>query len=245
MIWFRLTALLLVLLLPAVGSARWEGPWDNKKVEALELLDMNGLFNEGYEVCARRAVVVATPRDDDQLDPVYFAAWDYLSIIEGVVREKSGGHLPTWMRELSFAHTTKDCQEIFRSFVHGDDIEAETKPATSVSTPAGAAAGATAARPKPTPLSTKPVAPRRAVRPRPPAKKPTPWIEPPPRWIAPPLSHEGHPTPLPTHAAAPMRPAPTKEEAARQAAPLKAAPAPRPTAEITDDLPPWLMPKRH
>ena len=123
---------LLSVIVPAVpAAARWENPSDNKPNAVLERMDLNGLFNEAFDVCIGRAELAAVPKEDGDVDPAVFAAWDYLSVIEGYARDKSRGRLPEWMRALSFARTTKDCQAVFRNFVGGGDAAPETKPARS------------------------------------------------------------------------------------------------------------------
>lgn len=238
-----------VWVLPA--QARWEGPADNQAEAQLAQLDLKGLFNEGFDVCVRRAVLSASTKANDSPDPAIAAAGDYMSIIEAHVRDKNNGRLPDWMRALSFARTTKECQSVFRAFVSGE-MAPETRPAQARATAAPTRPRATPVptrtRALPSPTVPRPTASPTAIRP---TASPT-QIE----ATAPPLSPPATATTRPTKSPRPTPPAatPTSVRVAppkasprpTQPAHAPAAPRPRPrpadSGEITDELPPWLRP---
>lgn len=214
--------------LPAV--ARWYGPADNKERAALEKLDAKGLFAEAFEVCVRRAQLLRQTPNREQAE-LLSAAEQYLSVIEDVVRHHSGGRVPQWLRSLSFAHTTQDCQAVFRSFLGGETAP-ETQPA----------AGAEAKPPAPpTHGAGRGLPAQRAVRP---ARTPTNtpvirvpafpilWFSPTPERRQPPRPPSPSPRPTRTPTAARRVAPPT--------VPPRTAPAQRPQRdEVTDELPPW------
>ncbi|MCX8073543.1 MAG: hypothetical protein N3C12_14025 [Candidatus Binatia bacterium] len=109
-----------------IAGARWESERDSKSREELAQLDERGLFQEAFDVCVRRAALLAG-KPSPQADSMLGAADDYLAVIEAVVRSKVGV-IPSWLRELSFARTTKECQAVFRAFVSGETAP-ETRPA--------------------------------------------------------------------------------------------------------------------
>ncbi|MBI3786420.1 MAG: hypothetical protein HY270_23780 [Deltaproteobacteria bacterium] len=207
-----LVAFLCVVAAPAFG--RWEGPDNNRSLSQLESMDVKELFNEGFDVCVRRAVV-ASGLAENATSPIESAALDYLSVIEGVVRDKNGGKMPEWMRALSFAHTTKECQNVFRGFASGE--LRETKQAH------------TEAKPTPSPEAKMP--------------QPTPdsWSTP----TAPPPPHPHHkhrPTKSRTKTKSKSKTSsPSQVKASPTVSTTKpaAAPAPRPKNDVVDELPPW------
>jgi hypothetical protein len=224
------------------ARARWEGPADNKSEAELAQLDLKALFNEGFDVCVRRAVLSSGAKADEVPDPAIAAAGDYLSIIEAHVRDKNQGRLPDWMRALSFARTTKECQRVFRAFVSGE-LAPETRPAQAVPT-----AVATRPRATPVPTRTKAVAPPTVPRPTASATAIRP------REVKPQSSPTR--TAPPTKSPRPTRPLATATSiriASPTFSPRSTAPASLPTkptarsrpkesGEITDELPPWLRP---
>jgi hypothetical protein len=216
---------LAIAALAATAQARWEGPSDNKADTELAELDLKALFNEGFDVCVRRAALRSGVREGEAEDPAITAAGDYLSVLEGFARDKNDGKLPDWMRALSFATTTKDCQRVFRAFVGGEIPD--TKPAKP--RPA-----ARPARAKPKPLATEtPVEPE----PQPTVRRlPTPIASPTVRRMPTPVPTR----PRPTAALEVPAPQPTQRQVKSPA-----AKRPRKSDEITEDLPPWLRPKEH
>jgi len=170
-------AFLCLFAVPAL--ARWEGPADNKPLSDLEQMDLKALFNEGFDVCVRRAVLTSG-LPPDTTSPIEVAALDYLSVIEGVVRDKSDGKMPEWMRALGFARTTKECQNVFRGFISGE--LRDTRPAHASVKP-------TVAEETATPLSGGDVwvtATPTSSRKQKPTTKPKATAKPKPRPTAPP-----------------------------------------------------------
>ena len=86
---------------------------------------------------------------------------DYLDTIYPFVRERNGGREPAWMSELVSAHTTKECQEAFRTF-----LTKTGKPRADDQDAGGEAAPAARKQTAPTPRSR--------------------WTEQLPPWLAPP-----------------------------------------------------------
>lgn len=236
--------LAITVLLGRSAVARWESGQDSKTRSELEQLDERQLFEEAFDVCARRASLLRAGRGP-ATEAVIDAAEDYLTVIESVARTK-WGTVPGWLRELSFARSTQDCQRVFRAFVSGD-VPPETKPAPAGSlrfgggpqtptpgadstprglgeTPGAPRAGQTTSLPKRTPVIRVPGFPLAW-------HTPTAAPVPSPRRAAPGASrkHEGqtgHPRPV-----ASPRPVAT----AAPTVPSK----PPPGDEISDELPPW------
>jgi len=162
----RCVLFVVALLIPAGAFARWNGPEDNRAESELRRMSLEELFQEGFDVCVRRATLLAAVRQGDPPDPATSAAGDYLSILEGFARDRNKGRLPEWMRAFSFARTMEDCQAVFSGFTAGETVP-ETKPAQ-----------AHPATPSPRlPVARRtPVPPRRATAPpvwRSPSPRPT------------------------------------------------------------------------
>lgn len=220
------------------AAARWEGERDNKSRAQLEALDERQLFEVAFDVCVRRAVVLGgTPTAASEA--VVTAADDYLALIENVARLRAGT-VPAWLRELSFARSTKECQAVFRSYVSG-----ETAPET---TPAGRAVGAPEQAPStravPAPTKVQPQTPRQVVGRRgTPTKTPViqvpafpiVWHTPTPPRPAPTVSRRTPPSPARSPRL--LRFSPTQARGAGEARSAPTPPTPR--EEVTDELPPW------
>lgn len=194
-------------------------------------MDAKALFEEAFDVCVRRAQLAALTPGPEEAE-VLRAAEVYLATIEEVVREASGGRLPQWMRSLSFARTTRDCQAVFRSFLGGETAP-ETKPAGEKATVGQptvrtrTAVQAASAPPRPTTVPTL----RRTATSTPVIRVPgfpILWFSPTPERRAP--AGKPSPSPRPTSTPRPTR-------AFTKATPM---PSPKPqTPEVTDELPPW------
>lgn len=250
-----LCGLLLVTVAWAGGAyARWEGATDNKSDATLGSMELKALFEEGFDVCVRRAILSSGAKPGQEPDEAVAAANDYLSVIEGHVRDKSGGRLPDWMRALSFARTTKECQAVFRGFV-GGEMAPETKPAQARPSAAPTVARPTAVptRPRPTPVPTRTRAAAAPTRtraiPTPTEPEPEPTAT---RIVAKPTpaapTHMPTATRVPTLAPRPTRPLPTAKMAYYPPTPVmspvtRKRPAPTPANDLTDELPPWFRPR--
>lgn len=227
--WFVLVVALC--LDPVASLARWAGPRDSKGRSELQKMEAKALFEEAFDVCVRRAQLSALTPGPEEAE-VLRAAEEYLATIEDVVREASGGRLPQWMRSLSFARTTRDCQAVFRSFLGGETAP-ETKPAgeeaTVGQTPGSrrTAVQAASATPRPTAVATQ----RRTATSTPVIRVPAfpiLWFSPTPERRAP--AEKPSPSPRPTSTPRPTR-------ALTKATPMR---SPTPQApEVTDELPPW------
>ena len=113
----HLVGLLVILLLtPLPSQARWEGARDNKSSTELAAMTNEQLFDEAFDVCVRRALLESLP-SADQARSALAECNDYLNTIYPFVRERNGGRVPAWMSELVTAHTTKECQSAFRTFL--------------------------------------------------------------------------------------------------------------------------------
>jgi hypothetical protein len=107
-----------MLVLPGALQARWESKEDNKPAAVLEAMTDKELFNEGFEVCLRRAMVER--QGSDASDPISGNSGDasnYLGVIYQVAGKNHEGIAPSWMLELSAAHTVKKCQGAYRTFL--------------------------------------------------------------------------------------------------------------------------------
>lgn len=135
----------------SVAEARWEGAEDNRTAAELAAMEEEDLFVEAFDVCTRRAGLLAVAEQDEMAVEGAREATDYLSLMETVLREGNEGRLPLWMRQLSFARTARECRDVFQGYVTGE-AGLETKEAVKPSA---------TSRPRP------PV--RRTERPRPPA----------------------------------------------------------------------------
>lgn len=229
--WFLVLAALC--LNGRASLARWVGPQDNKARPLLETMGAKELFEEAFDVCVRRAQLAAlTPGPEE--GAVLLAAEEYLATIEDVVREAHGGRLPQWMRSLSFARTTRDCQAVFRSFLGGETAP-ETKPAGEEvrAGPEPATQGKSARTPSRTRREAGKVG---AVR----TRTATPVIRVPPfpiLWFSPtaaPRSLSEKPSPSPRPTLTPRR-SPVSQKPPPTRAPKREAP------EVTDELPPWFQ----
>lgn len=115
---FLAVVLLGCLLVPRAVQARWDGKEDNKSDAALEALPDKELFNEAFDVCIRRAMIERQASDTPELGGGITAdASDYLGVIYQVAGKSHGGVAPSWMLELTAAHTVKKCQGAFRTFL--------------------------------------------------------------------------------------------------------------------------------
>ncbi len=124
------------------ADARWESERDNKTPAELARLSDRELFQEAFDVCVRRAGLLAGGRETPGVDRSLAAADDYLAVIEAAARARLGV-VPAWLRELSFARNSKECQAVFRAFVSGETAP-ETQPAEG--TPAKGSPKATSPR---------------------------------------------------------------------------------------------------
>ena len=110
--------LIAYALVPCTVEARWDSKEDDKSESTLEAMTEKELFNEAFDVCVRRAMVERQGSDEPGLVAgVTEDASTYLGVIDQVASKSSGGATPTWMRELSAAHTVKECQSAFRTFL--------------------------------------------------------------------------------------------------------------------------------
>ena len=82
-----LVGLLIVpLVVPVAVHARWESARDNKSPSALAAMTNEQLFNEGFDVCVRRALLESLPSGADETRRALAECSDYLSTISTVVR---------------------------------------------------------------------------------------------------------------------------------------------------------------
>ena len=114
-----LTVLLVgSLAFPRTLQAGWDSKDDNKPVAALEGMTDKELFNEGFDVCIRRASIEPQGSEAPDFASATTAdASDYLGVIYQVTGKKHDGIAPSWMLELSAAYTVKKCQGAFRTFL--------------------------------------------------------------------------------------------------------------------------------
>jgi len=112
-----LTVPLVILLLgPVPSQARWEGARDNKSSTQLAAMTNQQLFDETFDVCVRRALLESLPSDSG-VQQSLTECNDYFSVLTPFVQERNGGKTPAWMNALETAHTTKECQGAFHTFV--------------------------------------------------------------------------------------------------------------------------------
>jgi len=114
---YPVSLLILALLIPRPLQARWESAHDNKSSIALAGMTNEQLFNEAFDVCVRRALLESLPNAADEARPALAECNDYLNTVYPFVRERNGGKVPPWMSELVTAHSTKECQRAFRTFL--------------------------------------------------------------------------------------------------------------------------------
>ena len=106
------------LLLPRVLLARWDSKDDNKPESTLEAMTDKDLVNEAFDVCLRRAMVERQENDAPEImTGITTDASDYLGVIDQVAGKTHGGIAPSWMLELTAAHTVKKCQAAFRTYL--------------------------------------------------------------------------------------------------------------------------------
>jgi hypothetical protein len=156
--------LMATLVTPIPLQARWDTARDNKSPIELAGMTNEQLFNEAFDVCVRRALLEAPGSTTDDARQASAECDDYLNTVYPFVRERNGGKVPPWMSELVSAHTTKECQRAFRTFLAATERPADDKHE----------------------------APRPAQQHRPEAKRKTParqprshWTEQLPPWLAP------------------------------------------------------------
>lgn len=105
-------------LVPGAVQAGWDSKEDDKSESTLEALTEKDLFNEAFDVCVRRAMVERQGSDEPGLvTGVTQDAFNYLEVIDQVAGKDKGGVTPSWMLELTDAHTVKRCQDAFRTFL--------------------------------------------------------------------------------------------------------------------------------
>ena len=115
-----------MLVLPRGLQARWEGKEDSKPEAVLESMSEKELFDEAFDVCVRRAMMEHQGNDASDLGSGSTDASDYLGVIYQVAGKKHDGIAPSWMLELTAAHTVKKCQNAFRSFLAMEEPVAPT-----------------------------------------------------------------------------------------------------------------------
>jgi hypothetical protein len=109
--------------------ARWDSKQDNKSESTLQALTDKGLFSEAFDVCVRRAMIEHQANDTPELvGPATTDATDYLGVIDQVAGKKNGGVAPSWMLDLTAAHTVKKCQSAFRSFLAAESPHEPQQP---------------------------------------------------------------------------------------------------------------------
>ena len=113
-----IVALIGCLLAPDLIQARWDSQQDNKPLSTLESMTDKDLVNEAFDVCVRRAIIERQAIDaPDIVGAASADASDYLGLIYQVAGKNHGGVAPSWMLELTAAHTVKKCQSAFRTFL--------------------------------------------------------------------------------------------------------------------------------
>lgn len=119
--------LIATLVTPLPLQARWENARDNKSPIELAAMTNEQLFNEAFDVCVRRALLEAPGSPTDEARPAVTECDDYLNTVYPFVRERNGGKVPPWMSELVTAHTTKECQRAFRTFLSATERPGDDK----------------------------------------------------------------------------------------------------------------------
>ena len=105
-------------LVPGTVHARWNSKEDNKSESTLEAMADQELFNEAFDVCVRRAMIERQASDEPGLvTGINEDASSYLGVISLVASKRNDGFAPSWMLELTDAHTVKKCQAAFRAFL--------------------------------------------------------------------------------------------------------------------------------
>lgn len=105
-------------LVPGALQASWDSKEDDKSEATLEAMTDKDLFNEAFDVCVRRAMVERQGSDEPGLiTGITEDASTYLGVIDLVASKRNAGVAPSWMLELTAAHTVKQCQGAFRTFL--------------------------------------------------------------------------------------------------------------------------------
>jgi hypothetical protein len=103
---------------PYTAQARWNNKEDNMSEPTLEAMTDQNLFNEAFDVCVRRAMVERQGSDQPGfVTGVSEDAANYLGVIKQVASNRNEGVAPSWMLQLAAAHTVKECQRAFRTFL--------------------------------------------------------------------------------------------------------------------------------
>ena len=126
------TALLLTVLLVAARAvdARWQGPQDSKSFSDLRSMAPDELFNESFDVCIRRAMLEKSAASDPESEAEVTAASEYLELLDVATAAQHGGAAPAWMAQLAAAHSVKDCQRAFHTYLQSAaPAPAATQPA--------------------------------------------------------------------------------------------------------------------
>jgi hypothetical protein len=152
-------------LIPMPLQARWECAHDNKSPAELAEETNEQLFNEAFDVCVRRALLESLPNPADAPPEAFAECNNYLDALSPAVRARNGGRMPPWMDQLMTAHTTKECQRAFRTYLGETEKPAVVKMRRSA---------ARAHRPRPTAMPKATPAPPRSG-----------WSEQLPPWLAP------------------------------------------------------------
>ncbi len=125
------TALLLIVLLVGARAvdARWQGPQDNKSFSELRAMATDELFNESFDVCIRRATLEKSAANDPESSAEVTVASEYMELLEVASAAQHGGAAPAWMTELVAAHSVKECQRAFHTYLQGTAPPAAATPA--------------------------------------------------------------------------------------------------------------------
>jgi hypothetical protein len=118
-----------MLVLPPALQARWDSKEDNQPAAALEGMTDKALFNEAFDVCVRRAMIERQESDaSDLVSGTVADASDYLGVLYQVAGKNHDGIAPSWMLELTAAHTVKKCQGAFQTFLAMEEPEEPVEP---------------------------------------------------------------------------------------------------------------------
>jgi hypothetical protein len=165
-----LVFLIVTLVTPLPLQARWDGARDNKSPVELAGMTNEQLFNESFDVCVRRALLEGSASAAGEAAPPAAAECnDYMNTVYPFVRERNGGKVPPWMSELVTAHTTRECQHAFRTFLGTTEKPPETK---TDSNKTDSAKAATDRHPAPKRKTTKAM-----------PRQPSHWTEQLPPWL--------------------------------------------------------------
>ncbi len=105
------------LVFPGALQARWDSKEDNKPEAVLEGMTDKELFNEAFDVCLRRAMIEGQGSDAPDPTGGNTEASDYLGLLYQIAGKKHDGIAPSWMLELTAAHTVKKCQTAYQTFL--------------------------------------------------------------------------------------------------------------------------------